>query len=356
MLAGPLNWQVFGLQWWHYLLVLLVSISISTILTPVAMRFAFQHGIFDIPGKRKIHTAPVPYLGGLAIVIAFTAATSIAAVIAPPETGLTELLIVMGAALALAALGFIDDIRNLTPPVRLFTQVACTYAVWEIGVGVEFTNSGTLNFLLTFLWFVGITNAFNLLDNMDGLAAGLASISCGVIFFIAVANQQFLVASLAIGLSGCSLGFLRHNFFPARIYMGDGGAYFLGFTIAYLGSKLRISGGVAESLLPRVFACAIPVLDTTLVIVSRLSSRRNPLVGGKDHLSHRLVKIGLSVPITVSTIYCAAIFTGILAFLMTQTAGTTAWILAIFVGGILLTSLLLLLRIPVYTTERNSLS
>ena len=195
---------------------------------------------------------------------------------------------------------------------------------------------------------VGITNAFNLLDNMDGLAAGQAALCALTLFAIAAANGQFLVAALAIGLAGCASGFLRHNFHPARIYMGDGGALFLGFLIAYLGIKLRFESSVSESFLIPVLACAVPILDTTLVTVSRLATGRSPFQGGQDHVSHRLVRSGLPVPVAVGLTYFASASVGVLCFVMSRVDPASAWILAILIALPMFSGGVLMAMVPVY--------
>ena len=133
----------------------------------------------------------------------------------------------------------LDDLRGLSPVGAIVAEVAAGLAVWGVGAGVDLFGPGVTDAVVTVVWVVGITNAFNLLDNMDGLSSGVAAIAAGSIFVIAASNGQFLVAALSIGLAGCALGFLRHNFHPATIYMGDAGALFLGFVLAYLGLKLR---------------------------------------------------------------------------------------------------------------------
>jgi UDP-GlcNAc:undecaprenyl-phosphate GlcNAc-1-phosphate transferase len=203
-----------------------------------------------------------------------------------------------------------------------------------MGTGVSVTGIESLDLTLTILWFVGITNAFNLLDNMDGLAAGLSTIISLTIFAIAVDTSQFLVAATAIGLAGCTTGFLRHNFHPARVYMGDGGALFIGFLVAYLGIKLRPEGDRAVSALIPFVACSVAVFDTTLVTISRLARGESPFLGGQDHLSHRLVKLGLPVPVAVGTIYFGAIGIGVLTYAINGTDARTG---ALLIGLILFT-------------------
>ncbi|SVB45600.1 uncharacterized protein METZ01_LOCUS198454, partial [marine metagenome] len=257
-------------EWWEYLVVFSVSTSICLVLTPVAMAVAVRTGVFDQPHGHKSHGSPVPYLGGVAIIVAFAASVIGAAIIYPPESGVGELWVVLLLAVGLAVVGLADDLRNLSPVVRIALEVLCAVQLWRMDAGITLTGDQTVDLALTVLWVVGITNAFNLLDNMDGLAAGQAAVCAMTIFAVAAANGQFLVAALAIALAGCAVGFLRHNFYPARIYMGDGGALFIGFLIAYLGIKLRFRDSAFESFLVPALICSLPIMDTTLVTISRL--------------------------------------------------------------------------------------
>ena len=180
---------------------------------------------------------------------------------------------------------------------------------------------------MTVVWVVGITNAFNLLDNMDGLSSGVAAIAAGSIFVIAASNGQFLVAALSIGLAGCALGFLRHNFHPATIYMGDAGALFLGFLLAYLGLKLRFDTPADVTFLVPIVVMGVPIFDTTLVTVTRLRARRQPVPRGRDHTSHRLVRIGLPVPAAVALIYAVGVCLGLVALVVSRVDRVSAYLL-----------------------------
>ncbi|HJO79494.1 MAG TPA: MraY family glycosyltransferase, partial [Acidimicrobiales bacterium] len=222
--------------------------------------------------------------------------------------------------------------------------------------GAIVTASEPVNMGLTILWFVGITNAFNLLDNMDGLAAGLAAIASLTIFAIATTNGQFLVAGLSVGLAGCTVGFLRHNFHPARIYMGDGGSLFIGFLVAYLGIKLRFQGERLLSALVPMLVCSVAIFDTSLVTISRLATGRSPFIGGQDHVSHRLVRLGLPVPVAVGTIYFGAIGIGILAYVISSVDTASAWVLAGMIGATLSVGGGFLLTVPVYGKTSNHCS
>jgi UDP-GlcNAc:undecaprenyl-phosphate GlcNAc-1-phosphate transferase len=333
--------------WWEYLVVLSGAALLCTVLVPVVMRLAVSRNFLDYPGGHKSHDTAVPYLGGVAIIGAFVIAVVSVTVFEAPHSGRGELFIVFGLAMLLSAVGFIDDLRHVSPLWRIVTEVAASLVVWSVGSGVTVTGVEALDLGLTVLWIVGITNAFNLLDNMDGLAAGLAAISSLNIFAIAVANGQFLVAALAVGLAGCTAGFLRHNFHPARIYMGDGGALFIGFLVAYLGIKLRFESGRVVSGLVPVLACSAAVFDTTLVTISRLATGRSPFQGGQDHVSHRLVRLGLPVPYAVGSIYMGAIGIGVLTYVMSDIDSISAWIIAGTIGLTLTVVGGALLRVPV---------
>ncbi len=264
---------------WQYLAVFLVSSALSLFLTPLVLRFALWRNVYDHPGEHKGHADPVPYLGGLAIVGAFTLTLVLAALVRPPVSGRGELFTVLGLALLLAVLGLFDDVRGLSPAVRLIVEAGAGLVVFAIGAGVELFGPGVTDAVITVAWVVGITNAFNLLDNMDGLSSGVAAIAAGSIFVIAAQNGQFLVAGLAIALAGCALGFLRHNFHPARIYMGDAGALFLGFMLAYLAMKLRFDAPTNTTFLVPILVMGVAIFDTTLVTVTRLRRGVSPFVG-----------------------------------------------------------------------------
>ena len=337
--------------WWEYLAVFVTTAILSIVLTPMALRYAIRANVLDQPGKHKSHKVAVPYLGGLAIVVTFVIAVILMSVLRPPHTGRGELLAVLTIAVLLAAVGLIDDLRQVSPLWRLIAEVSAASIVWSLGNGTAVTTVEAVDLILTVLWFVGVTNAFNLLDNMDGLAAGLAAISSMTVFAVAGTNGQFLVAGLAVALAGCTVGFLRLNFHPARIYMGDGGSLFIGFLVAYLGIKLRFEGGRLVSALVPIFACSAAVFDTSLVVISRIRAGRNPFQGGQDHVSHRLVKLGLPVPAAVGTIYLGAIGVGILSFAISRLEAVSALLLAGLVGATLTILGGFLLAVPVYTGD-----
>ena len=339
--------------WLGYVVVFLSSVLLCTLFVPIAIRLSWRLGSLDRPRGHKSHKSPVPYLGGLAIVLAFTTSVLLGGTIEPATGGSRELIIILGTATALAVVGLFDDLKDLSPWLRLVTEIAASLVVWNLDVGVGLTGTAWIDMALTVFWVVGITNAFNLLDNMDGLAAGLASIACATYFAIAVANSQFLVASLSAGVAGCAIGFLRQNRYPARIYMGDGGALFLGFLASYLGLKLEISGDGYQTFVVPVLICAIAILDTTLVTFARLRSGRSPFNGGQDHISHRLVRVGFPIPVAVGLIHVTSAGIGVLSFVCSRVDPISVWIVGGLIGFGLVAAGVLLSAVPVYPESQQ---
>jgi UDP-GlcNAc:undecaprenyl-phosphate GlcNAc-1-phosphate transferase len=337
-----------------YLAAFVVPLLLAWVLTPLALRLAIRLDVLDAPGERKTQETAVPYLGGVAIVIAFSATVLAAAAVkgAGSEVGTLALLLVTGVLLAL--LGLVDDLRGVSVPLRLLIEAGAGVVVVVTGSGATITTSPALNAVATVAWVVLIINAVNLLDNMDGLSAGVAAIASLTFFVLAVSVGEFLVAALSIALAGCAVGFLRHNFHPARIYMGDAGALFLGFLLAVIATRLELKAT------PPVVAFFVPLLvlgvalfDTTLVVVERLKHGRSPFQGGRDHTSHRLVFVGLPVPVSVGLIYATALALGWLALLLAELRTGPGLMLVGFVLTVGVALLLLLRAVPVYDNSRR---
>lgn len=302
----------------HYIAILVGAGMLTLVFVPLCLRVAIRHGVLDEPGGYKQQPAAVPYLGGAAIVLAFSLAVLTAAAIRPPQAGMAELAGILGGGVALAVIGLVDDIRGLPVSVRLLAMTVAALALWTVGIRVDLFPGDAANLALTLVWVVGITNAFNLLDNMDGLSAGVAGIAASAFFVIAAVNGQFLVAGLSLALVGCALGFLRHNYHPARIYMGDAGSLFLGFVLGAMGIKLQFDAPNAVTFLVPVVVLGVAIFDTTLVVLTRLAAGRNPFEGGQDHTSHRLVATGLPVPAAVGVIYLTAFALGWLGLVLSR--------------------------------------
>lgn len=333
---------------WSYLGIFAASASLAILVTPAIMGYALRRGHLDRPGGHKAHGSPVPYLGGLSLVVAFSAVVLIAAVLRPPASGLGELGIIFGLALGLSALGLVDDLRGASVWWRLAVEVAAALVLWSIGSGVGIFDIGLLDALVTVIWVVGIMNSVNFLDNMDGLSAGVAAIAGAAFCVIALANGQYLVGALAAAVSGCAFGFLRHNFHPAQIYMGDAGSLFLGFLLAFLGIRLRFEGPTEVTFFVPILVLGVAIFDTTIVTVNRLLHRRSPLAGGRDHVSHRLVFIGIPVPAAVSLIYAGAVATGWLGLIMSRVDLSTGLLLMSWILSVAAFMGVLLSLVPVY--------
>lgn len=338
----------------EYVAAFVVSAALAWVLTPLMLRVAVRRSILDVPDERKAQTSPVPYLGGVAIVLAFAVTVLVAGTVTRPPSELGALAAVLGVGLLLALTGLLDDLRGLSPYLRLAVEIAAGVVVYMTDPGITFPGPQWLDLLVTVLWVVGVTNAFNLLDNMDGLAAGVATLAGLAFCVIAGVNGQFFVASLSAAVAGCASGFLRHNFYPAKIYMGDAGSLFLGFLLAFLAIRLKlVEAPPAVALFVPVLVLGVALFDTTLVTVARLHHGHSPMQGGRDHASHRLVWIGLPVPVAVGLIYGVAASLGFLALLLSRLDVVSGLMLTGFVLTIGLSSFALLSAVPVYATSRR---
>lgn len=309
----------------QYLVVFVVALCGALVATPLARRAALRYDIVDRPGGRKAHHAPVPYLGGLAIYVAFMIffVVIVARNHADTHTPLAQALAILAGGTLMVVLGLIDDRFNLRPLLKFGGQLFSAALLYVAGMHFHFNHFPWLDLPVSLLWVIGITNAFNLLDNMDGLSVGTAAIACSYFFVLVELEpvKQFVVASMAMALGGACLGFLYYNFNPARIFMGDAGSLFLGFMLAVLGLKLNMNGFPnlhAVNFFVPVVVLGIPIFDTTLVTISRLRRRVPVSRGGRDHTSHRLVLLGLTVREAVMTVYIAAGALGIAGILLTE--------------------------------------
>ena len=285
----------------QYFLLFVLTFAFVGFLTPVMRKVAITNKIYDNPNSaHKTHKEPVPYLGGVAIIIGVVL-VSYGVAIADGFTGKNYLLMtsVLAPAIVLGGIGLWDDMRNLRPAPRLAIQtVAGLFTAWILisqnTVGTP-TESKILDVLITSIWIVGICNSINFFDNLDGGAAGTVAVTSIALFVLGFQGQQFLIAALSAVTAGATIGFLLWNKSPARIYMGDAGALFLGILIATLTIRLQPDTEVMwTSLATPVLLLAIPILDTSVAVLSRINRGISPLQGGHDHLSHRLVRGGMS--------------------------------------------------------------
>ena len=269
----------------------------------------------------------MPLLGGAAIFLGAIAAVLIIYRGQPEPTVIGVLL----ATTVVALTGLIDDYRPLPAWAKLAGQFAGFLILVRFGIRVRLPLPEGFDYAITLLWLLGITNAVNFLDNMDGLSAGIAAVTTSFILLLALGNGQFLVSALAAALLGACLGFLRYNFPPARIFMGDVGSLFLGFLLAVMALQLRFSdnSNFVTWMVP-VFLLGLPIFDMTLVVVSRLRRGLSPNTAGRDHTSHRLVRLGFSSREAVLILYLFSGILGMMALYITQASLIEGYL----VGGI----------------------
>jgi len=313
----------------QYMLIFASALVIVVGSIPLVKRVAIHWGFIDQPSARKVHTRPTPRLGGLAIYLG-----CIAALLAFSDRFyVSQVVSILVGATFVSFLGVWDDHHGLRPLFKLAGQVLAAGILIMSGIQVGFLHHPVLNLATTLLWVVGITNALNLLDNMDGLSGGVATVACIFFLLLAVMSGQYLVSSLAAALLGACLGFLYYNLNPASIFMGDTGSLFIGFILAALGIKLRFPDNVAfvTWMIP-VVVLGLPIFDTVLVVISRLRRGLNPLTSpGKDHVSHRLVAMGATQREAVLVLYLVCCALGVVAMFLTQASVIEGY----FIGGLL---------------------
>lgn len=277
------------------------AIFLSSLLTPIFRLIALRFNILDVPSQgHKTHSSPIPYLGGASVI----STTLILSFLFATEYRIFSqnylfYLVVLVIPSCLAVIGLFDDLRNTDFKVRLFLQFSLSlfsaFLLTRFGLLGEPSGFLELDYLVTVLWLVGIPNAFNFLDNLDGSAAGVAVISAASLGIVAIVGGQNLIATLAFVLSGSTLGFLFWNLNPARIYLGDFGSLFIGALMAILILQLEppsVNQSPFASWFFGISLMAIPILDTTLVVCSRIRRGVSIFQGGRDHISHRLIALG----------------------------------------------------------------
>ena len=308
--------------------ILISSTLASLALTPVAAILAVRLEMLDRPDPRKLHSTPTPLLGGLAIYLSCL----FSIVLFIPGSISVELWGILGAATLLLGTGIADDRGLLHPQVKLMgvMPVAALILVlsgtqvssWPFSSYFPESAHGPFSLVLTVFWVVGMTAAFSILDHMDGLCAGVAAIASAFFLLLGLLHREVLVSSLAAAVLGGTLGFLKWNFKPARIFMGDGGAMFLGFILATLGIKAGMGHPGMNWVVP-VLVLGVPIFDTALIIVSRLRRGLLPFSSsGKDHTAHRLANLGLGQRGAVLSLYFAGLVSGLTALLASLFLGT----------------------------------
>ena len=290
-----------GITTTEYFSLFVISYLLVGILTPVMKRIAIATDVVDRPNSsHKSHKKPVPYLGGVAIIIGVITVSYSASLFSEFTSSTFWLATsVLGPALLLGLIGLWDDIMNLPPLPRFIAQTfagvfTASILIITDNVGNP-TGSSIFDSIITVIWIVGICNSINFFDNLDGGAAGTVAISSIALAYLALNGNQYLIAALSVVTAGATLGFLVWNKSPAKIYMGDAGALFLGVLIATLTLRLKPETDTAiGSYFVPLLLLAVPILDTSIALISRIRRGTSPFQGGQDHMSHRLIRNGLS--------------------------------------------------------------
>lgn len=308
-----------------FLAVFLIALAITLGSIPWVIRAAVAMGFVDVPEQRKMHRTPTPLLGGAAIFIGAIFGVLVIYRGDPQPTVIGVLL----ATTVVALTGLIDDYRPLPAWAKLLGQLLGFLILAYFGIRVRLPVPEAVNYAITLLWLLGITNAINFLDNMDGLSSGISAVTSSFILLLALVNGQFLVGALAAGVLGACLGFLRYNFPPAKIFMGDVGSLFLGFLLAVMGIQLRFpdNSNFVTWMVP-VFLFGLPIFDMVLVVFSRLRRGISPSTAGKDHISHRIVMRGFSPREAVLILYLFSGILGMMALFITQATVIEGYVLA----------------------------
>jgi len=340
-----------------YLIAFGVALLASLGLTVPIRHLALHYGMVDKPGPRKVHVKPIPLLGGIAIYLGFV----LAILLTIHAASLQQMIGILAGATLLAIVGFLDDGGLLHHQVKLFIgmPIAALFLI-ATGIRAQFfsqflpgTSGAILDGCFTVFWVMGITAAFSILDHMDGLCAGIAAVGAAFFTISAALGGQMLVRTLGAATLGAALGFLRWNFNPAKIFMGDGGAMFLGFLMATLSLKVRPDGAQfpAAWIVP-VLILGVPIFDTALVSISRARRGLLPFTSpGKDHTAHRLSNMGLGHRGAVLALYCAAGVFGSLALLVPRISNGSAYLL---VGALAVFGLVAVLFLESVPYERQA--
>ncbi len=312
----------------NYMLAFLIAIGAALVVTPGVILFAAKTGAMDAPDARKVHKKPIPRIGGIGIYIAFMAGMLVVmSMNVLTEEVSHELIGLLFGGSLIVLLGIIDDYKNLPAKVKLVGQIiAATVLVVVFDVRIDFITDPFGDYLFlefmaipaTIFWIVGLTNTVNLIDGLDGLAAGVSTIACITIFLVALQQDILLVAVLTAALAGAAMGFLYYNFNPARIFMGDSGSMFLGYMLAGISIIGAVKCAATIALIVPILALGLPILDTAFAIVRRYRGGVPIFKPDKGHLHHRLLDLGFTQRQAVLLMYVISALLGLSAVALTE--------------------------------------
>lgn len=318
-----------------YALAFMEALVVTLVLTPIVRAGALRAGLVYMPNSRTVHRQPMPVLGGIAIFVGFM-------VVVLHRVGLgRDVLGLLAGAAVVFAVGVRDDIRELRPLPKFAGQIVAAIVAVYLGVRIEFVTNpfgpgmiylGWWGIPVTFFWILALTNVVNFLDGLDGLAAGVSSIAAFALFCVAAARGQAFAATLAIALAGSAVGFLPFNFNPAKIFMGDAGAMFLGFAIAVISVEGALKGAATIALAIPMFALGVPIIDTAFAIARRVHNGTPFYQADRDHIHHRLLARGFSHRGAVVLIYLVSGVLASFAVLMARVHAVATLYLAVVIA------------------------
>jgi UDP-GlcNAc:undecaprenyl-phosphate GlcNAc-1-phosphate transferase len=298
-----------------YFLIFIISFLIVFGVTPKIIRFAHKVDFLDYPSSHKLHDTPTPLLGGIAVYLGFSISLGLGIfLLRIPRDG--NLMGIFLGSFALLLLGLWDDKKKLSPSHKFFGQILASLLFIIFSQRVIISTHSVLDVFILLLWIVGLINALNFLDNMDGLCGGITFIHCAVFFVVGVLSQQNMIILISLSLAGAMLAFLRYNFHPAKIFLGDAGSMLNGFLLACMGVLFAQKNSSPNMLLIPILILSYPIFDITFVTFTRLREGRKFYQGGKDHSTHRMVRMGIEQQRTIWSIYLVCLVLGTLAVMV----------------------------------------
>ncbi len=323
----------------YHLNAFLIAMTVVLWITPTIKTLGLKSGRVDKPDERKVHSQPMVRLGGVSIfcgtLIAVIILWSLGGFNSLGDNELWPLLGIALGSIAFFAIGLLDDLFELSAISRLIMQFIVAGIAWQLGVRIEYLaipfgdliSVGLLSAPITLIWLVGMVNAINWIDGLDGLAAGVSGIAAVSMLVAILYVQDPTIALLVAALAGGALGFLRYNFNPAQIFMGDGGSYFIGFALASIGVVGLSKSMIATAVMLPYLILAVPLVDMTIVVFSRIASGASPFKPDKRHLHHRLLALGLSHKMTVLFIYALTFWVGSVSLVLAGIASSSVLVI-----------------------------
>lgn len=323
-------------------IIAIITALISFISTPLVKKLAIKVNAIDVPkDERRIHNKPIPVMGGLAIYFAFV----LGVILYNGILTKSQLGIIIGATIIVIG-GVLDDVKDLKPKYKIIIQVIAAICILQSGIRISIVTNpfrefypylsvGWIHIPITIIWIVGVTNAFNLIDGLDGLAAGIAFISCVTLMIVSLINGRLEAAFLTAVLSGAILGFIPYNFNPASIFMGDTGSQLLGFLLAAISIEGAIKSATAFVIAVPILAFGLPIYDTLFAMIRRKVNGKSMMAADKGHLHHRLLNMGMSQKQAVIIMYLISAALGGIAIIAMKISNERAYFLLALVMVIL---------------------